>query len=190
VIDMTKGGARNRSGPQADPNSGRSDRRGFSLDALPAEGYSGEVPEFPLEQVSLYIERKEGSRGEWTTVREFDSEGSEAFRAREADLWAWVWTLPQAAAWARERWRWHSVAMWVRTAIVCEGGEAQAADKNSLHRFADQIGMTPAGLRENGWKISTDEVAEKRDADPQADARAEARALKSRLSVVADGSGG
>lgn len=187
---MTKGGARNRSGPQPDPNSGRSDRRGFSLDALPAEGYSGKAPAFPLQQMRLFVETREGSGREWTVVREFDEEGTQAFNDREVELWSWAWGLPQAAAWAREPWRWHSVAMWVRTAVVCEGAEAQAADKNSLHRFADQIGMTPAGLRENGWKIATDEVAEKRDADPQADARAEARALKSRLSVVADGSGG
>jgi hypothetical protein len=44
--------------------------------------------------------------------------------------------------------------MWVRTAVVCEGSEATAADKGSIHRFADQIGMTPAGLKENGWKIA------------------------------------
>ncbi len=54
------------------------------------------------------------------------------------------------------------MALWVRTAAVCESGDATAADKNSLHRFADQIGLTPAGLKENGWKIAADEVAAKR----------------------------
>ena len=53
--------------------------------------------------------------------------------------------------------------MWVRTAVICEESTATAADKNSLHRFADQIGLTPAGLAENGWAIAADEVAEKRD---------------------------
>lgn len=151
---MSKGGARNRSGPQLDPNSGRSDRRGIALDTLPAEGYDGEAPAFPLQEV----------------------------QEREAELWAWAWTLPQAAAWARESWRWHTVAMWVRTAVLCEGSEAQAADKNSLHRFADQIGMTPAGLRENGWKIAADEVSVKRTEvdDPQDDPR-------TRLMVVSNG---
>ena len=45
---MARGGARNRSGPQADPSSGRSDRRGLKFTALPASGYDGEVPEWPL----------------------------------------------------------------------------------------------------------------------------------------------
>jgi hypothetical protein len=46
--------------------------------------------------------------------------------------------------------------------VICESADATAADKNSLHRFADQIGLTPAGLRENGWKIAADQLAEKR----------------------------
>jgi hypothetical protein len=33
-------------------------------------------------------------------------------------------------------------------------------------RLADQIGLTPAGLKENGWRISTDEVAAKRAEEP------------------------
>jgi hypothetical protein len=51
--------------------------------------------------------------------------------------------------------------MWVRTYVLCESSEASAADKGSLHRFADQIGLTPAGLKENGWAIAKDEVAAK-----------------------------
>ena len=30
------------------------------------------------------------------------------------------------------------------------------------HRFADQIGLTPAGLRENGWAIAKDELDDRR----------------------------
>ncbi|HKS46338.1 MAG TPA: hypothetical protein VJT49_14755 [Amycolatopsis sp.] len=181
---MARGGARNRSGPQPDPNSGRSDRRGLRLAVLPAEGYDGEVPAFPLQPMQLFREYDEWSGRDRTHVREFDEAGTESFREREAALWAWVWSLPQAAAWAREPWRWHTVAMWVRTAVVCEGPDAQAADKNSLHRFADQIGMTPAGLKENGWSISVDEVGEKRvepvEDEPEDDPRA-------RLTVVSNG---
>lgn len=150
---MPRGGARNRSGPQPDENSGRSDRRGLTLTALPAQGYEGEPPRFPLPRPKV----------------------------RERDLWAWAWSTPQAAAWAKEPWRWYSVAMWVRTSVVCEGAKAKAADKNSLHRFADQIGMTPAGLRENGWKIATDELADKR-----AEAPDQEDDVRSRLSVVAN----
>lgn len=131
---MPSGGARNRSGPQPDPNSLKSAKRGISLTALPAGGYDGEVPDFPLPRP----------------------------KARERELWSWAWRTPQAAAWSRESWRWQTVAMWVRTMARCELADATAADKNSLHRFADQIGMTPAGLVENGWRIAADQLAEKR----------------------------
>lgn len=155
---MPRGGARNRSGPAPDPTSGRSDRRGFRLDALPAEGYDGEPPAFPLPKIPVYDVWFEDK----VRHKELDDEATEARYDRELELWAQAWCTPMAAAWARERWRWPIVAMWVRTMAVCESGDATAADKNSVHRFADQIGMTPAGLKENGWKIAVDQVAEKR----------------------------
>ena len=65
---MARGGARNRSGPSPDPSSGRSDARGYSLTALPSEGYSGPVPPFPLPVPA----------------------------ARELELWAEAWASPQA----------------------------------------------------------------------------------------------
>ena len=157
-IAMARGGARNRSGPQPDEASGRSDRRGFSLSALPSEGFDGPVPTFPLPKLT----------------------------ERELELWRWAWSTPQACAWEREPWRWHAVAMWVRTSALCESSDATAADKNSLHRFADQIGLTPAGLKENGWKVAGDELAEKRAAEAEPD---QADDVRNRLRVVA-GAGG
>lgn len=152
---MAPGGARNRSGPAPDPSSGRSDRRGLSFTALPATGWDGDVPDFPMpvRPVCVVVDR----------VRVFDVEETARVAAREAELWQWAWRTPQAAAWAQpsERWRLQTIAMWVRTFVVCESADASAADKGSLHRFADQIGLTPAGLRENGWVISRDEVAQK-----------------------------
>lgn len=153
---MTSGGARNRSGPQKDPSSGRSDRLGVALSALPAGGFDEEPPEFPLPEA----------------------------RQREIDLWEWAWTTPQACAWVEQPWRWHAVAMWVRTAVTCEGADATAADKNSLHRFADQIGLTPAGLKENGWAIAADELAEKRTEESTAEGEDDPRA---RFAVVDGG---
>jgi hypothetical protein len=149
-----RGGARNRSGPQPVEGSRDSDRKGFSLTALPPAGYDGEAPDFPLPQLL----------------------------DRERELWDWAWTTPQAAAWSGEPWRWYSIAMWVRTAVICEGLEATAADKGSLHRFADQIGMTPAGLKENGWKIAEAPKAAATAATEDED--------DPRLRLVRDGSGG
>ena len=177
---MSKGGARNRSGPAPDPASGRSDRRGVKLTALPSEGYRGEIPAWPLPKRSAYIVgRDEGGK----PVRQYDSDETEAIAERELTLWGWAWRTPQAAAWAMpsESWRLHTVAMWVRTFVLCESSEATAADKGSLHRFADQIGLSPAGLKESGWAIAVDEVAARAADRPASEAGAPqpARRLRS-----------
>jgi hypothetical protein len=171
VIDMSSGGARNRSGPQPDPNSLKSAKRGISLTALPAEGYTGDVPAYPLPEVNVY----DVWFADKARHKELNTEATASRRDRELELWSWAWRMPQAAAWSAEPWRWQTVALWVRTFIVCESGDATAADKNSLHRFADQIGMTPAGLRENGWKIASDEVAARRAEKAPASAAPSAR---------------
>jgi hypothetical protein len=156
-IKMPSGGHAN-SGPPPDPNSLKTTKRGLTYTALPAAGYAGGVPEFPLPKVAVYDIWFEDKK----RVKEFDAEATEARFDRELELWTWAWGTPQAAAWAKEPWRQHPVALWVRTAAICESGEATAADKNSLHRFADQIGLTPAGLAFNGWEIAADEVGAKR----------------------------
>lgn len=132
---MPRGGARNRSGPKPDPKSARSEQRGISLTALPSEGYKGKIPPFPLADV----------------VR------------RESEVWREAWRTPQACAWAlpSEQWRHRTVAMWVRVAVRCEADDAPATLYGQLHRFADQIGFTTAGLAEMGWKVAEDEVAAK-----------------------------
>lgn len=162
---MSRGGSRNRSGPSADPKSARSQKRDLFHNQLPAEGYGGEVPSFPLPSSPV------DGRDE-----------------REQQLWEWAWSTPQAAQWAREPWRWQSVAMWVRVSALCESPEAQAADKGSLHRFADQIGLTPAGLKENGWEIVRDEMQEKRAEKPEEapDSDGKLSARERRLKAVAD----
>ena len=149
---MASGGPRNRSGRHKDPNSGRSDREGFTLTSLPSGGFEGEIPKFPLSMRRVH-------RWEFEDKRRFqvlDEESTDLVAKREAELWTWAWRTPQACAWSMEPWRWQAVAMWVRTMVICESDEATAADKGTIHRFADQIGLTPAGLRENGWAIAVD----------------------------------
>lgn len=174
---MSTGGARNRSGPRPQEDSGRSDARGYSLTALPAEGYQGVAPSFPLPPRVVYEDRR--------TFQVRDDEATQITADREAEVWAWVWRTPQACAWSMpsERWRLYTVAMWVRTFVLCESAEATAADKASLHRFADQIGMTTAGLAEMGWKVAVDEVAAK-VAGPK-----RAASSRSKLKVVRAGDG-
>ena len=157
---MVSGGARTRAGPPVDPTSGRSDARGIRFDALPAQGYDGIAPAFPLPPRTVLRWESDG-KARWQVP---DEDATSGVADRERELWAWAWRTPQAAAWAKpsESWRLPSIAMWVRTFVLCESAEATAADKNSLHRFADQIGMTPAGLKENGWAVAQDQVAAKR----------------------------
>ena len=157
---MTQGGSRNRSGPPADPSSGRSDRRGYKVTALPSEGYDGPVPEFPLPDAS----------------------------DRELDVWEAAWRTPQACAWAlpSESWRQRSVALWVRTSVRCESPDAPSSLLAQLHRFADQIGMTTAGLAEMGWKVAVDEIGV-RAAQKAEEAAPARKSSRDRLSVVSGG---
>lgn len=143
---MSRGGARSRSGPPRDPNSGRSERRGVqeTLRVLPAEGYDGDPPKWP-----------------------FPAKGT---KKRERDLWKEVWTYPQACAWAEEQWHWNMVAQYVRWSVRAEDPEAPASTMAQAIRLADSIGLTAAGLLQNGWKIvaktETEEAAEPTNTPP------------------------
>ena len=150
---MARGGARNRSGPQPDPLSGRSESRGLKFDQLPAEGYRGELPEFGLPGAT----------------------------ERELAVWEKLWRTPQAAAWACEPWRHSVVENYARWVVRSEDPEASAAIMAQVHRLGDQLGLTPAGLRENGWSIVRDEVTPKRSE------RAAPAAPTRRLRAVGDG---
>jgi hypothetical protein len=151
---MTSGGARNRSGPQPDPNSATSERRGLQFKLLPREGFTGRVPAFPLPKPS----------------------------ARERAVWTQLWRTPQAAMWDLERWRMPSIGLYCRLFVRAESPESSSSLVAQLHRLADQLGLTPAGLKENGWRMSVDEVGEKREA--QAPSKKTTAAAPRRLRVV------
>lgn len=182
---MPKGGARNRSGPPADPASLRSADRGLVLTALPSGGYKNRAPAFPLPKINRFrLEFYEGGG----KAKVPDTKASTAFRKRELEVWREVWKTPQACAWSREPWRWPVVAEFCRLKTVVEmEPEANAALVAQLHRFRDQVGLTPAGLKENGWAIAHDETAAKRTAKTAAPARRPS--ARDRLRVV-DGDGG
>ncbi len=135
---MSSGGARNRSGPQPDPNSATSEKRGLVLTSLPEDGYSGRVPAFPIPNLMTDDERPK----------------VHAISKREKVLWKRYWKLPQAAAWIEDEWRWEALALMCRLEATAELNPSRSATLvGQLHRFRDQLGLTPAGLRENGWQI-------------------------------------
>lgn len=168
-------GGHARSGPPKTEGSRTSDRAGFSLTALPAAGYDGEVPDFPLPALRVY-------RWEYEDKRKFqvlDDEETAAGAERETELWALLWSYPQALWWSTVPWKWNQIAMYVRTWVICEGPNATAADKNSMHRFADEIGLTEGGMARAGLKIAD---APKADADAAAAVPANVTDIKKRLS--------
>lgn len=128
----THGGARNRSGPAPSAMSARSDARNLKARQLAVLGYQGEIPRFPLA----------GSND------------------RELEVWGEAWRTPQASQWIRESWRWRTVALWVRWSVKMEAADAPAATAAAATRLADQIGLTPAGLKENGWVIVPEDLVD------------------------------
>src|SRR5699024_20760 len=111
---MTRGGARNRSGPKKEEGTGRSDRVGISLTALPAHGFDGPVTDFPLPRRDVF-------RREWNEaskqVQVFDGAETNRVQERELELWGWLWSTPQACAWSMPSvsWRLHTIALYART---------------------------------------------------------------------------
>ena len=135
---MARGGVRNRNGMAPDPNSARSDKAGIKFLQLPQEGYSGRVPAFPIPNLMTDDERPK----------------VDPVSKREKVLWGRYWKLPQAAAWIGDEWRWEALALMCRLEATAELNPSRSATLvGQLHRFRDQLGLTPAGLRENGWQI-------------------------------------
>lgn len=157
---MTSGGARNRSGPTADPDSQRSERRGYSLTALPAEGYSGPVPEWPMPDPT----------------------------PRELAWWEWAWRTPQACAWSMpsEAWRVPFVAEWCQVKAMTEVSP-NASLLAQKFRMEDRIGFSTAGLAEMGWRVTVDELSEK--AAEKGEPAAKPKSSRDRLKVVNGGDG-
>ena len=144
---MPSGGARNRAGHAPDPLSGRSEKRQYTLTALPREGFSGKSPAFPLPIKRFYVEL-EGEQVE-------DKAATKSFRDRESAIWREYWKMPQACAWDSNRWLWETLGELCRLKTVVEfNPDKNAALVAQLHRYRDQVGLTPAGMRDNGWKIA------------------------------------
>lgn len=132
---MSRGGARIRSGPQKDPNSERSRAIGYTLNSLPAAENTDPAPEFPLAIAEDY-ERAE----------------------REKEIWEWLWRQPQSRAWImpQNAYLIYDIGMYARLLVSCEDPDAKSADRLTLLRLADRIGLSPAGLAALGWKIVAD----------------------------------
>ncbi len=196
---MPKGGSRVRSGPESDPTSRTSERKRaaakkaaaavssesaittneFDPLALPARGRSGRAPAFPLPRMNRYtIEVGENGK----PMRVVSGALSAAFRKRELALWAELWKTPQAVAWEREPYRWPTIAKYARIMTTTEAEpDASAALLSRERELRIECGLTPDGLKVNGWAIAPDQLAERRAAKKTAAAKKTSTAPVRRL---------
>lgn len=136
---MVSGGARARSGPAPDPNALRRDRKDDKAwVTLPAEGFQGGTPEFPLDP----------------------------FTAAEWALWKRLWVKPQAFMWDQLQLEFE-VAAYVRAFLESVEPDASAGLKTAVLRMAAELGLSTVGMGQLRWKIATDEVAERREEMPE-----------------------
>lgn len=157
---MPSGGARPNSGPPPNPYSGNSDRRGLAFTKLAQSGYQGKAPSFPLPRLILF---KDVLDEDGLSVRVVNEEATKSFHSRELKIWRESWSTPQALAWIGESWRWPALGEYCRLKTVVERSPgSSAALVGQLHRYREQLGLTPDGLSRNGWVIVADEVSEKR----------------------------
>lgn len=124
---MGKGGHAH-SGPPPTEGSRTSERKGYSLSALPFDGYDGEAPD-----LTAYMPDA---------------------TSRHESIWAELWATPQAWAWSMERYRWPVVADLVKWMVRSDDPEAAASTATSVRQLRDDLGLSSAGLRSNGWKIA------------------------------------
>ena len=129
-----KGGARTTSGPPPDPNSRRQQTKSQ------ASGW-----------VDLPSEGRTGDVPDWPLAQ-----GSE----HELAVWASLWTLPQAVAWESQRIPPRVVAMYVRFTVLAEDDIKAATEARQAE---DRLGLNPAAMLRNRWRIKADDLAERRE---------------------------
>jgi hypothetical protein len=79
------------------------------------------------------------------------------------------------------------VAEYVRLKVTVElDPGSNAALVGQLHRYREQIGLTPAGLRLNGWQVARDEVNSRREEKTSKAPAARLSARERRLKAVGD----
>lgn len=160
---------------------------------LPAKGYAGDVPDWPLPtdvrltaQVDVLaaelrlLERAaedDSAPAKWRAnarrklprlrlaLAEARARKRESGRHERA-IWADLWRTPQAAAWIRLGWT-REVAQYARLKAAAELGDLDAAKEARQH--ADRLGLSPLAMLRLRWEVAPDELAERRDGPPAGD---------------------
>jgi hypothetical protein len=140
-------------GPLSNPNAVRRNKKAPGTH-LPAEGFTGAIPEWPLKDCS----------------------------DEESDRWDCLWRIPQAAAWIRMHIEF-TVARYVRLSLVVEdetrNNYATSQTLNTVTQLEDRLGLNPQALKRLEWEIVEDELDTVRSSAP-----ANVAARRSRLKAV------
>lgn len=108
---------------------GRTLAKGTTI--LPANGRAGDPPAWPLARQNK----------------------------REAQLWARIWTTPQATQW--EQLGWHdSVARYVRLLALIERPKYPAIALIEVRQMEDRLGLSPLAMLRLRWAVQAEEAAE------------------------------
>lgn len=110
-------------GPAPNPNARRTNARPDWV-TLPAEGYQGDVPSWPLMN-----DPSESERGLWLTL----------------------WRTPQASQWIRGQYE-RVVARYVAVVALSEI-EPTAALLGEVRQMEDRLGLSPMALKRLQWEI-------------------------------------
>ena len=126
-------GARTVSGPPPDPNSRRQQTK------AQASGW-----------IDLPAGGREGDAPAWP-FREC--------APGEIEAWEELWRSPQAVAWEALAVSTRDVATYVRFSIL---GELDAKAANEARQWSDRLGLNPAAMLRNHWRIKGDDLEQKR----------------------------
>lgn len=112
-------------GPAPSPHARRRNARP-DWRSLPASGFDGEIPEWPLVTRPVGVD----------------------------ELWVELWRSPQAVVWA-EGGAAHVrlVARYASVLLICEGPEATAALLSECRQLEDRLGLSPMAMKRLQWEI-------------------------------------
>src|SRR5262249_43575526 len=102
---------------------------------LPASGYRGRIPTWPLEGQS----------------------------EREKVLWKRLWRTPQAVMWAQQAWP-DVVARCARVLAEAERPHALGPVRNEARQLEDRLGLSPRAIALLRWAVADEEPEEPRQA--------------------------
>lgn len=152
------------SGPAPSPSSRRqTGNQAHTWLDLPAGGYDGEIPEWPLVTNAASGEKLlNDPEGESSRKSKKIPIYRDAARLdeREQHHWSLIWRSPQAAAWALNGWS-HDVALYVRYLVLGEFGDLDSAKEARM--WSDRLGLNPTAMLKNRWRVRPDETAAKRE---------------------------